>query len=125
MKILHVIPTLSPRFGGPSKACLDTARRLVKAGHHAEIFTTDREYPTGRMNVLLAKRTDVEGVGVTYYPASLSRLLISPTMGRALSREMPKFDVLHIHGLYRYPMSAAAHYARKHGVPYIIKPFGS
>jgi len=46
-------------------------------------------------------------------------------MGRWLQENISDFDVVHIHGLYRYPPIAAARQARTHDVPYIMRPFGS
>jgi glycosyltransferase involved in cell wall biosynthesis len=42
-----------------------------------------------------------------------------------LSRVIPKADVVHVHGLYRFACVAACHVSRQHGVPFIIKPHGS
>ena len=36
-----------------------------------------------------------------------------------------EFDVVHIHGLYRFPPTYAAYQARKQNVPYIIRPHGA
>ncbi len=125
MKILHVIPTLSPRYGGPTRVCLEITARLSKAGHEVAIFTTNRDYPSGVLAAPVGRPVDRDGVSVTYFPVEIPGLLVSMAMATALSRQMPGWDLVHIHGLYRFPLAAAAHYARKFNVPYLIRPHGS
>ena len=125
MKILHVIPTLSPRYGGPTTVCLEIAVRLSKAGHDVAIFTTNRDYPSGILAVPVGRPVVRDGVSVSYFPVEVPGLLVSKTMAIALARQMPAWDLVHIHGLYRFPLAAAAHYARKFKVPYLIRPHGS
>ena len=52
-------------------------------------------------------------------------MAVSRQMARALWREIGQFDVVHIHGLYRFPQTFAAWCARQAGVPYIMRPHGS
>jgi glycosyltransferase involved in cell wall biosynthesis len=125
IKTLHVIPTLSPRYGGPAKVCLEIARRLDRAGHDAMIFTTNRDYPNGTMAVPTGAPVDHQGVPVTYFPVDVPGLLISRQMARALSRVIPNVDLVHIHGLYRFPLAAAAYYSQRFRVPYLVRPHGS
>lgn len=64
--------------------------------------------------------------GLTYiYFPYCSRLLYSPTIGKWFQKYLKFFDIVHIHGLYRFPVTAAAWWARKAGVPYLISPHGS
>ena len=46
-------------------------------------------------------------------------------MARALRRHAKEFDLIHIHGVYRFPQAIAAYYARRNGIPYIVSPHGS
>jgi glycosyltransferase involved in cell wall biosynthesis len=123
MRLLHVIPTLSPKYGGPTKVCLEVSRRLAMAGHEVVVFTTNADYPTG---VLRSPGTvQQNGVVISYFPVQGSKLLVSWQMAIALAREMPGFDLVHIHGLYRFPLAAAGLSARICNVPYIVRPHGS
>jgi glycosyltransferase involved in cell wall biosynthesis len=49
---------------------------------------------------------------------------IAPALGKFLARELPQFDLIHIHGLWRYPQWAAARCAQRLGIPYIVSPHG-
>ena len=43
MKVLHVIPSLSPTFGGPTKVALEVVRAIRNQGIEAEIVTTNND----------------------------------------------------------------------------------
>lgn len=117
--------TLAPRYGGPAKLCPEICAHLVACGAEPTIFTTNRDYPSGVLDVPVGEPMTRDGVTTRYFPFDFGPLRASRSMARALRREVPKFDVVHIHELYRFPQAAAAHYARKYGVPYVVQPHGS
>ena len=125
MKILHVIGNLSPRFGGPVAVCLRFARELVAQGHKVTIFTTNLDYPRGIRSVSVGEPVIEQGVEIRYFPVQFRPLVFSHQMGRVLWMEVRQFDLVHIHGLYRFPQTFAAWCARQKRVPYIIRPHGS
>ncbi len=57
---------------------------------------------------------------MTYTP-----LYLSPRLAQWLRKTLRTFDVVHIHGLYRFPATYAAYQARRQRVPYIIQPHGA
>lgn len=125
LKILHVIQTLAPRYGGPAKLCPEICAHLAERGVEPTIFTTNRDYPSGILDVPIGEPVKHDGVTTRYFPVDFGPLRASRSMARALRREVPKFDIVHIHELYRFPQAAAAHYARKYRVPYVVQPHGS
>jgi len=64
-------------------------------------------------------------VQVHYFPVQIVPLKISLQLARFINASIADFDIVHIHGLYRFPTTYAARSARKRGVPYIICPHGS
>lgn len=62
---------------------------------------------------------------IQYFPVQFRPWVYSHGLGKELKLRLKTFDIVHIHGLYRYPQTIAAHYARKHAVPYIVRPHGS
>lgn len=126
MRILHVVPSYIPawRYGGPIKSVHGLCKGLAKIGHEVHVFTTNVDGPQ-RLDVPLGVPVDMDGVRITYFASDrMRRLYWSPDMLRALHREVPRFDVLHLHSIYLWPTTAAARIARKYGVPYVLAPRG-
>lgn len=125
MKILHLITNLSPNYGGPVKACLETCKQLVRSGDEVSIYTTNLDFPKGKLDVCLNKRVMLGEVKVSYFPVQFTPYVVSWDLARALYKNIKKFELVHIHGLYRFPQAVGAFLARTARVPYIIRPHGS
>jgi glycosyltransferase involved in cell wall biosynthesis len=125
MRILHVIGSVAPRYGGPSIAAPAMCRALAERGHHVELATTDMDGP-GALPVPVHKTTTVAGVPVTYrrvhWPRSYAASL---GLGRWLRHHVEWFDVVHIHSLYQFHTWFAARCCRRAGVPYVVRPHGA
>lgn len=125
MRILHVIGSLAPRYGGPSSAVLAMCEGLARRGHDVEILTTDID-GAGRVEVPLGVPASVGGVRARYYPVRAPRSYgFSPQLGRALAAEIPRCDVVHVHSLYLFHGLAAGHLAWRARVPYVLRPHGT
>jgi glycosyltransferase involved in cell wall biosynthesis len=125
MQILHVIPSLAARDGGPAKAAIEMCRELLRRGEHTEIYTTNAD-GTGCLDVPLGWQTEVGGVTVTYFPINGGHYYkYSSALAVALKTNISKFDLVDINSLYQFPSTAAAHYCRKQEVPYVIRPHGT
>jgi glycosyltransferase involved in cell wall biosynthesis len=126
MRILQVVPTYLPatRHGGPSFAVHGLCRSLAARGHHVEVFTTSVDGPTNSA-VPLRVPVPLDGVHVRYFPSNvLRRLFWSPPLARALRADRAGFDVVHLHSVFLWPTWAAARWAKKAGIPYLISPRG-
>lgn len=125
MRILHVSPYFVPAygFGGPVKAVHELCRTLVRKGHDAEVITTDGDVH-GRLDVPRDRFVEIDGVRVRYAALRLRRAFVSPDQVRWIRREAPRFDLIHIHGIYSWGTPAAARMARRSGRPYVISPRG-
>ena len=126
MKILHVVATYLPavRYGGPIRSVHGLCVALAALGHEVHVFTTNVD-GTGDSDVPLCQPVDIDGVTVWYFPSRLLRRLYwSPKMKKALSREVPSFDVVHLHSVFLWPIWAAARIAERSGVPYVVSPRG-
>ena len=125
MKILHVIANLAPRYGGPSKACFEMARAVARLGHTVSIYTTNQDGPT-ELDVPTDQPVVRDGVEIRYFPIQHPRFLgFSVPLALALREAIREYDIVHIHSLYLFHNLVAAHYCRKHGIPYIIRPHGT
>lgn len=125
MKILHVISTLSARYGGPSSVLRSLAKVQAGRGHDVTICTTNLDYPKGILDVPTRHAVCENGVSIWHHALDLRPLNISLGLGRWVLGHISEFDVVHVHGLYRFPPTFAAAVARRRGVPYLIKPHGS
>lgn len=126
MRILHVVPSYLPavRYGGPIVSVHALCAALVRRGHEVEVFTTNVD-GDGVSDVPVNKPVFLDGVKVNYFPVSnLRRLYHSPTMASALSTEVQRFELLHLHSVFLWPTWAAARAARKAGIPYVVSPRG-
>lgn len=126
LRILHVAPTLAPSAGGPTRVLEDLTQAQAATGISVAICTTDRDYPSHRLLPSdYFARAFPSPIQVYRFSVQYEPLLVSFSMARWLHTQMHAFDIIHIHGLYRFPVSFSAHQARKCKKPYIISPHGA
>jgi glycosyltransferase involved in cell wall biosynthesis len=126
MRILHVVATYLPavRYGGPIRSVHGLCVALASLGHEVHVFTTNVD-GAGNSDVPLCQPSDIDGVRVWYFPSRyLRRLYWSSQMKKALSRELPGFDVVHLHSVFLWPTWAAARIAERFRIPYVVSPRG-
>jgi glycosyltransferase involved in cell wall biosynthesis len=130
MKVLHVIPSLSVRTGGPPVAVVESALALRDIGVASTIVATDM---AGSASAGNRGRIAPEGLpggaaalDVRLFPARPpGRLAFSPALYTALRRSVREYDLVHVHSLFLFPQFAAYRAARAAGVPYIVSPRGA
>jgi glycosyltransferase involved in cell wall biosynthesis len=104
---------------------MEICHELNRRGHHAVIYTTNCD-GDGGLDVPLGLPIEMRGVEVSYFSVRYGNYYkMSIPLARALKRNIDRYDLVHIHALYQFPSSAAAHYCRKYGIPYIVQPHGS
>lgn len=125
VKVLHVIPSLAPRYGGPSRAVVEMCRALRGGGVETLIATTDAD-GDGRLAVELERPVLYEGVPAIFFPRQWSEAYkYSPPLGRWLDRHVADFDAVHIHAVFSHACLAGAKACRRHKVPYVVRPLGT
>lgn len=125
MRVLHVIPSVARRYGGPSKAIVEMGRALQEQGVSVLIATTDADGP-GRLPVELGKAVEHEGVPTIFFSRQWSEAFkYSYSLGRWLERNVREFDLVHVHAVFSYSSLAAAEACRRRCVPYVVRPLGS
>jgi glycosyltransferase involved in cell wall biosynthesis len=125
MKVLHVQQTLAPNQGGPSSVLLSLARAQEAVGHEVVIATTNADHPSGIYCEPGWASLETSEVRVYYGAVDFGPLLVSRGLATYLRRAIKRFDMVHVHGLYRFPPTYAAYQARRQGVPYVIRPHGA
>jgi glycosyltransferase involved in cell wall biosynthesis len=124
MKVLHVIPSLSLKHGGPSVAMPLIARSLTQAGVEVDIATSDDDGPGHRLDVPLHRRIEQDRHGVFYFRKQTEFYKVSLSMRQWLKSHVHDYDAVHIHALFSFSSTAAARIARRQKTPYIIRPLG-
>lgn len=128
MRILHVLPSIAPSYGGPSAALIGLSRALAAREVYSETVTTDLGHDeTDTLDY--GRLVKFNGVNVRYFPRRFSTLLprdfaLSPRLAQWLKANIRAYDIVNIHGLFSYPNSIAARIAHRAGVPYVIRPCG-
>jgi len=129
MKILQMIPAFYPAraYGGTVEVAYHLSKELVRRGHEVTVYTSDTLDKYHRQK---DKVSEFDGIKV-YYFKNLSnrlawhRLIFTPSMPPQLSKEIEKFDIIHLHGARNFQNILAHHYSKKYGVPYVLQAHGS
>jgi len=125
MRVLHVIPAIADRYGGPSQAVFAMCRALREAGVEAEIATTDADGSRGRVRLEGDRPYRHKDVPVWMFRRTCSeRWKYSFGLQRWLSRHVQDYDLLHVHAVFSHTTTAACRAAARHGRPVILRPCG-
>ena len=124
MRVLHVIPAVAPRYGGPSRAVIGMCRALRARGVETLIATTDAD-GADRVDVPVAVKTTYEHLPAIFFPRYGEGFKYSPALAQWLRRHVAGYDAVHIHAVFSHSSIAAARAARSAGVPYLVRPLGS
>lgn len=113
---------MARRYGGPSTAIfpmVTALNRLLSVS--AVIATTDADGPGSR----IATKDLPTDVPMRLFHRNCSeRWKVSWGLTNWLSSHVRDYDIVHIHAVWSFATTAAARAARRHGVPYIIRPAG-
>lgn len=121
---MHVIPSVGALRGGPSVLVRALASSLSQAGIETHIATTD-DNGSGQLRVPLGVPKVEAGVTYWYFRRQTRFYTFSWPLARWLARHIREFDVVHIHALFSFAALPAAFFARRQGVPYIVRPLGT
>jgi len=99
------------------------ARGLARVGIEVHVATTDDNGP-GRLSVCYATPIVEEAVIYRYFPRQTRFYTFSWPLSRWLAQHVKDYDLVHIHAIFSYASIPAAFYAKRYGVPYIVRPLG-
>jgi len=115
VRVLQVIPDLSPLTGGPVTALKALSRAQAALGVQTTIATTDHE---------VDKTPEIPGVSIRVFPCRWEKWRWSPGLAHFLKNNVHKFDLVSIDSLWRHTTHEAAKICRADGIPYVIKANG-
>jgi glycosyltransferase involved in cell wall biosynthesis len=120
VKVLHVAPSLSRAYGGPTYSLAAFARAALDSG--AEL-TIAAPAPTSPDSWLASALPEVEIR--TFRTFGRDAFLASPALQSWLRASGRRFDVVHVHGLLNPVSSLAARTCVRKRWPVVIRPFGT
>jgi len=126
MRLLHVTPSYWPatEIGGPVRADRLLVAALEKAGVDVEVLTTDAR-GAATLPRLVPGRRLVDGVPVTYCRSlGHGSVRVSRDLAIEVAKRVRHFDLVHVHGIWTFPVSVAAAACWRAGVPYVLTPQG-
>ena len=134
MRVLHLIPSISPLRGGPSQAVLAMVAALRQQGINASILTTNDDGPSVQAAMPLGQWQELQAQGQRVPVLAFSRwspplravreFTIAPGFSRWLGKHAREFDLIHVHALFSCTSSLGMAQLRRQRVPYLLRPIG-
>jgi len=126
VKVLHVIPSVSPALGGPTQVVLNLVKTLREWGIDAEIVTTNDNGATV-LDVPLNQRITYQQVPIWFLPRfspPLKEFIFSTALTQWLWQHIQDYDILDNHYLFSYASTCAGAIARLYQIPYTVRTMG-
>ncbi len=118
MRVLHVIPSVAAKEGGPSFAVKAMTEALAREGVQVTVATTTRSSEREDAS------TERRGYSIVCFRREFEPYKVSFGLTRWLRKNIAGFDLVHIHALFSFSSTMAARIARQHSVPYVVRPLG-
>ena len=123
IKVLHVIPSVDERSGGPATAIVPMCRSLMQQGIDVLLLSTTAGMPA---EITHGEVLEYKGVPAIFFQAQLGESFkYSRPLSSWLRSNIQNFGLAHIHAVFNHSSVAAAHVCQKSGVPYVIRPLGT
>jgi len=113
MKIVHMIADLDNAKGGPVSAVTGLARAQISAGHDVHVVATDSGWRGGPGDIPL-----------TLFRSWDRAWRFSPGLATGVHAIVRGCDVVHLHGLWDFPILAGARASRKARKRYVVTLHG-
>ncbi len=129
MKILHVIPSVSPARGGTSRAIIDMVHALQSAGIDVEIATTNDD-GDNLLDIELGKLILYDRIPTYFFSRfspsipAIREFAFSWSFTLWLLQNISRYDAIHVHALFSYTSTVTMTIARLQGIPYVTTAHG-
>lgn len=124
MKILHVIATVHKQGGGTSEVVPRLCQALVEQGENVVLATLKTKDISVAAENAIASGVKYVGDSPAFVAPGLSPLGYSTDLKLKLAEYTKWADIVHVHGLWMWPMWAAGWEARRQSKPYVMMPHG-
>lgn len=124
MKILYVIPYVSPLYGGPTVVIAQMAAALSPLGVAIDVVATTA-HGQGELDVPLDRPVFRGHARYFFFLRTHPKFwMFSWSLRQWLYRHVLDYDLVHVHGLFAYTTLPACAAARHFKKPYVITPHG-
>lgn len=115
MRVLHVIPSVNPDYGGPVTAMCSFARAMAQHGWTAEALTLDPPQASWPATAGLPATGVGPGVAGPGFTRQIARWIVA---------HRHRFDAVVVHGLWTWASVGGGQGAKAAGLPYVVFPHG-
>jgi glycosyltransferase involved in cell wall biosynthesis len=116
MRILQVVDSLDPVYGGPPTVVLRLAAALAREGAQVTLYSQER---SGREADIAATLRGIPGIDDVHRVSE-----VCDDRKARLTGRRKKFDWIHIHGLWRPGLAAILKESSRRSFPHVITPHG-
>lgn len=116
MKIVELTASVSRKAGGLFVSVRQLSQHLAKLDVQVTVLGLEDIYTEA--DRALWSPLEIQAFRVPFFP----RFGYAPAMRRALALLQP--DLVHVHGLWRYPSLLARRWSQRHHRPYVVSPRG-
>jgi glycosyltransferase involved in cell wall biosynthesis len=114
MRLAHVVPSIEPQYGGPSRSVYALSAALARSGHETELFSTHPGAAETRSDGPLRVRTFRRG-----WPQR-----VCPSAGLRTALQASSAEIVHHHALWLRTLHYAHRSAAAHGAKLVLSPRG-
>jgi glycosyltransferase involved in cell wall biosynthesis len=125
VRVLHVIPSVTPKNGGPSEAIVRICTALAREGVETHVLTSDYDGPSERVTPQARAAISARIGEITFKRVWFDAYTIAPGMIPWLLVHVRRYDVVHIHAVFSFASTVAALISRLLRVPYVVRPLGT
>jgi glycosyltransferase involved in cell wall biosynthesis len=129
VRILHIIPSISPARGGSTRAIIDMVHALQSHQLDVEIATTNDD-GDNLLDVPLQECIQYNQIPTYFFPrfsppiGSIREFAFSGSFTNWLLQYIENYDAIHVHALFSYTSTVAMAIARIKKIPYLTTPHG-
>ncbi len=125
MRIVHVIQTLDPDFGGPPMVAASLASAQAALGCEVTIVSYAKPVREQAVKVMLAKVPGIERVHrVDLVPSGRIETILARQARARLQPLIAQCDAVHAHGVWEPLLKVAGQLARHAGKVFVVRPCG-
>ncbi len=124
MKLLVIIPSLDPKYGGPANIVQCIAALLAARGIHVDVVTLNSDRANNQ-STSFEEWIIRDGYRIRYFLTNtLHKFGFSIGLTTWLFRNIKSYDLVHVHGIFSYMNLVVYQTYKINGIPYVVSTHG-